>query len=290
MSSPLSGDRPLTGAERRRYLREGLRTLSGRGRAVHTRGFALSTHGREAREKIREGASPWRTYSSGVLEQLLPAAEGPAGAACDIGCGPGAHTRFFGEPSSYVGIDIVQQLAWRRTEHAQFVVCAGEALALRASSVRLTFSSSTLEHVSDPSAVFRECARVTKAGGSGIHIVPGEWSLFLYMFHGSRRFTPQSLDTLARDAGLEIAALWSLGGLASFILHLVWITWLETGAVYGWLAFAHLRSGARVPHLGSRMRTGLGLRIYRPLLRAALAVDRFVPVLPAGYVVVLRRP
>lgn len=291
----LSGDVELDDRLRRRYLRAGLGQLRElRSDGPRARPFRPDRRSREAAVKVGEGASPWRLYSAAALEALLPRLAPAAGVVCDIGCGPGAHTRYFDGHAGirYVGVDIARDPAWAQrgpVSRTNFVQSSATAAALRDGCAGLTFSSSTLEHVDDLTAAVGEIARLTPPGGYGVHLVPGVWSIFLNAFHGYRRFSPSSLAALARLADAELVAVWSLGGIASFVLHLVWITWLETGAIYAFLGLAGLSTRLRLPRVGRRMRRGAPLRLYRALLRGAVALDRWLPLAPAGYALVMRR-
>ena len=100
----------------------------------------------------------------------------------------------------------------------------GAALPFPDASFDLVYSSNTLEHVADPAALHRECARVLKPGGTCIHIVPSAtwrfWSsLSHYLALAGRiprflnkgpRPTPQGRPGPARSGGLLALALSAL--------------------------------------------------------------------------------
>lgn len=90
----------------------------------------------------------------------------------------------------------------------------------------------------------------------------------------------------ASSEGIVIVEMHALGGLASFLLQLVWITWLETGAIYGLLTLGAIAHGRG---LGPRLRRGGPLSIYARLLRRAVSLDRYIPVAPLAYTVIVRR-
>ena len=289
----ICGDVPLSWKERRRYLRYGLQQIAESLKdGVRAQSYRCSLDQEVVRAKVLQGASPLRVYTCALADELgseLMRLPGPIG---DIGCGSGEHSRFFTGVNGdrfYIGIDAVFRPQWsqQRTESSlprRFVQTSVTNLGFASNSLACTFSSSTLEHVSDTPKAIQELARAMRPGAYGLHIVPGVWSLFLYMFHGYRRFSCRVLTEAFTQEGLEVVRTWSLGGLASFLLHGVWITWLEQGAVYGWL-LTPPEQQRRWWHLyvGTRMRRGPLLRAYSQLLRLALRLDRWVPHCPMGY-------
>lgn len=158
-----------------------------------------------------------------------------------------------------------------------FVQMTAEDLGFASDSLAFTFSSSALEHVPDIQRVTRELARAMRPGAYGLHIVPGVWSLILYLFHGYRRFSAGGLADLFQRAGLHVERVWSLGGIPSFLLHAFWITGVETILVH------------RVLHLNINLRKGRALRCYSWLLALALRLDRILPFAPIGYAVLVRK-
>jgi SAM-dependent methyltransferase len=276
----LCGDLPLSRRERWRYLSHGLRQLASSLRSgVSAEPFTCDARQPEVRSKIAEGASPLRVYTcalAGHVASSLPGAEGPI---CDVGCGPGEHSRFFAGLDGqhfYVGIDRTHNPQWVSGGEPgplakRFVQTSVTQLGVASGSLAFVFSSSMLEHVDDVHRAVRELAAAMRPGSHGLHIVPSVWALFLYLFHGYRRFSTRDLARLFLGADLDLVRLWSLGGVASFLLHAVWITGLER-----WV--------------GSQMRRGGLLRIYASLLRAALVCDRWMPWLPVGYAVIVRKP
>jgi len=284
----ICGDVPLSRPDRWLYLVNGLRQIA---QSLKRRFPAELVHVdfscAEIQSKIREGASPLRVYTSAIVGQVVPEYIGVEGPVCDIGCGGGGHLRFFenyGGRHFYLGLDITFNPGWhsariRRCKiPCRFAQMSAVDLGLGSNSIAFTFSSSALEHIPNVQQAVCEIARTMRPGGYGLHIVPGVWSLFLYVYHGYRRFHPQELGDLFQGAGLEIQQIWSIGGLPSFILHSMWITWLETRLVQKLLRH------------GERMRQGKALRIYSYLLYSSLRFDWLLPFLPIGYAVLVRKP
>lgn len=182
---------------------------------------------REVQSKIREGAAPLRVYTCLLAERVV-STYGGAGPVCDLGCGTGAHHRFFRAADLqrlYVGADVRPDPHWLGSDVSadglacRFTQMSMEHLGLASHRFAFTFSSSTLEHVTDPQQTIQELARTIRPGAYGVHVVPGVWSLFLYLFHGSRRFSRRALVALFEEAGLEVVRIWSLGGVGSFLLR-----------------------------------------------------------------------
>ena len=283
----ICGDVALSLADQWRYVSYGLRQIvRSIGQRCPVAAVRTDFDNDDVRSKINEGASPLRVYTSSLAAQVIQEHLGGTGPICDIGCGSGGHSRLFeGRAGShlYVGVDVISHSSWLSTVvpvstlPRYFVRMAAEDLGLATDSLAFTFSSSSLEHVPNVQRAVGELARATSPGAFGLHIVPGIWALFLYLFHGYRRFSPRSLADIFEQAGLKVERVWSLGGLPSFLLHLLWITALETFVV------------RRVLRLGLQLRRGHGLRLYARLLYTALRLDPFLPFAPAGYAVLVRK-
>jgi len=269
------------------------------GRRYPVQPVHLDFDSEEVRSKIREGASPLRLYTCALAEQIAAKYVCMEGPICDIGCSSGSHFRFFencGAGHIYLGLDVSSNPSWR-SQHAsgsnipcRFTQMSAVDLGLASNSLAFVFSCNALEHVPNIQRVIREMARAMRPGACRLHIVPGVWSLFLYMFHGYRRFSPQGLADLFQQVGLEVAQIWSLGGLPSFALHFVWITWLETGKVYDWIAVSRVPGLMRkILRVGRKMRQGKGLGLYSRLLTISLRLDQVLPFAPAGYAVLIRK-
>jgi len=283
----ICGDVTLSPADQWRYVFYGLRQIVGSiGQRCSLEAARTDFGNDDVQSRIDEGASPLRVYTSSLAAQVIQEHLSESGPICDIGCGSGRHSRLFEEQKGshlYVGIDMAFHPSWvsaaTRTSLLPrcFIQTTAEDIGLATGSVAFTFSSSSLEHIPDVQRAVGELARVMRQGAYGLHIVPGVWALFLYLFHGYRRFSPQNLADLFQQAGLKVEQLWSLGGLPSFLLHAVWITVLETLMV------------RRILRLNPSFRTGRALRVYAKLLRVALRLDPFIPFASAGYAVLVRK-
>ncbi|MHB8618298.1 MAG: class I SAM-dependent methyltransferase [Chloroflexota bacterium] len=305
----LNGDRPLSARERRHYLTAGLRELAAHLRSrAEARPFELDPAHPATSQIVGLGASAFRVYTSGISRAMARRYVHAGTTVLDLGCGSGAHARFFeglARNVTYIGVDVARRDQWAnqrsQTESTtesttdlavSFVQASAVDLGIRSGSIGYSFSSSALEHIGDIDHAGAEIARVMAPGSYGVHVVPGVWALPLYMFHGYRRFSPAGLRAFFQGAGLEVREMWSLGGAASFVLHFLWIACLETTLTYEWAAFPGVPAIMRriLPPLGRQARRGLLLGVYRRLLHAALLVDKRLPLLPAGYAVVIHKP
>ena len=295
----LCGDGQLTGRQRRRYLLYGLKQIiRSAGCRVRAEPLALEVN-TALKASLRNAPSPLRVYTRAILEHAS-AHVGPKGTVCDIGCGSGGQSRFFADRAtthSYLGIDVEGHSSWRLLSGnrdgltKRFLQASVVNLGIREESVCFSYSSSALEHVDDVESAARELSRTLQKGSFSLHIVPGPWSLFLFLFHGYRRFSAESLTNLFEGAGLEIVRLWALGGLGSFAMHAVWITCLQTGLVWDWFAAGARRGVAGFsPRIGERMRGARMLPIYCWFLWLALKVDRRLRFPATGYAVLVKRP
>lgn len=214
--------------------------------------------------------SPSRSLTEAFLCRQLPAML-PVGEirVLDIGCGAGGLVRLLAElgyRGSYVGIDI--QDGFDRSEQPGF---EKSFLAIDAHQYRpddkfdLVISVSALEHIPDDARLIQRLGEFLRPGGLQLHFVPSEWALPVYLWHGYRQYT---VTSLAERFGTRQAAVFSLGGAASFFLHLLFIT------VWEILLRVSLR----------KRLSGL----YTRLLDACLAIDRYLPISGTFYAVVWR--
>ncbi|HTX60351.1 MAG TPA: class I SAM-dependent methyltransferase [Verrucomicrobiae bacterium] len=140
---------------------------------------------------------------SAALDRIAP------GKLLDVGCG----SRPFQRASfQWVGLDV------EGNPHADVV---GTALALpfEDASFDAVLSTQVIEHVEDPAAMLRECARVLRDGGTMVLSGPQYFELHEEP-RDFYRFTEYGLRLLCSQAGFEVAQVWregcglSLAGIA----------------------------------------------------------------------------
>lgn len=214
--------------------------------------------------------SPGRIYVDSYLREALPKLVLPGKIrVLDIGCGTGyvqetlAELGYTGE---YVGLDVVHEEGFKQhTEalNASFVEGRIEDYVPEA-PFDLVLSNTTLEHVEDDRKAALVAGRVLVEDGVGVHIVPSYWSLFLYLWHGYRQYTPKMLKKAF--AG-QSATLVGLGGFGSFCLHLFLIT---------------------IPERVFGVRSLRNSTLYPKLVSVAFALDRYIPACRALTAVIVR--
>jgi len=283
----ICGDVPLSRSDQWRYFMLGLCQIGqAMGKCVSVKQVRLDFKNDDTRFKIKEGASPLRVYTDSLMRQVVRTCLLGEGPICDIGCGNGGHSRLFkdlGETHCYLGLDIRENVGQSFSGRPGMVRCwfvrmsAGE-LGLASESAAFVFSSCVLEHIDHVDHAVGEIARAMRQESYGLHVVPSVWSLFLYLFHGYRRFAPNGLLELFQQANLLVEEIWALGGLPSSLFHCMWITLFET-IVFG-----------KILRFTGGMRTGKLLRLYSWLLSLSLRADALIPFAPAGYAVVIRKP
>lgn len=188
----------------------------------------------------------------------------------DIGCGSGFFQGILsaaGYKGSYVGVDIckhprfdVNRSDLFEVDHVESKIEDFETNA----KFDLILSTTALEHIENDALAIAKCNEMLKPGGVQIHIVPTFWSLFLYLVHGFRQYSPKRVKTLFSGTNYTV---YRLGGLFSFWLHVSFIT---------------------IPVFGFKTDRLRDLRIYPKLVEECNMLDRLAPVCSCLYVVVAR--
>ncbi len=205
-------------------------------------------------------ASPGRvlteSFLSSELPRLLPSREIHL---LEIGCGSGSLTHLlarFGYHGSYVGVDVADRFdRGEQTGFQREFVCANAHCFESPRKFDLVVSISALEHIPDDRSLIRQLSGFVAPGGLQVHFLPSAWGLPVYLWHGYRQYGMVALGERF-DAG--VATVYSLGGLASFLLHFCFITLGEM--------LSPLRMRKRLPTL------------YGRLLDSCLRLDRWLPV------------
>ncbi|HTD27421.1 MAG TPA: class I SAM-dependent methyltransferase [Candidatus Elarobacter sp.] len=135
------------------------------------------------------------------------------GLLCDVGAGAEAAVASAAWPGRRVALDVVPGAGLD-------LIADGHALPLGDTTVAAVLLMEVLEHVSDPSRLLRECARVLAPGGHlcltapQYHIThnhPGDYF----------RYTRQGLEALCAQAGLRVVAAWATGGPLLVVFHAI---------------------------------------------------------------------
>lgn len=261
----ISGDGRMTIGERLTYLfRNAARNIR-----LKPHSIQLEAYHPDTITDAMAVASPSRALTLSFLHQELPNIV-PVGTVriLDVGCGSGFMSDTFasgGYRGTYTGIDIGNRFRDNVTHPDAFERTFINADAHTFTSDEpfdLIFSFSALEHIPDDHLLIDHLGSVLKDGGLHMHIIPGAWSLPLYLWHGFRQYT---LGDIEDRFGSENLKVYALGGVFSFLLHLIFITGPEM------LLRIPTRKVFR--------------RLYMAFLRTCLRLDRVVPLAPAAYVI-----
>lgn len=211
-------------------------------------------------------ASPSRKMIDAFLETELPKLLPQKSLSVfDIGCGTGyiyQRLTAMGYDLNYTGLDVYKRTKFDgNVPHGRFVLSKIEDFQA-STTYDLVISNTCLEHVEDDSSAVRKAFTL---GNTQVHILPTFWSLFIYLWHGYRQYSPTSLQTLFGEQG----QIYRLGGAFSFLLHFFFVTIPER---------------IRMPFLLRRN------RVYSWLCRVANTLDALLPFLSVMYVVVIRLP
>lgn len=261
----ISGDILLTWAQKLRYLAVNfVRNVCGvrfPGKTV----FWHSTIDSEGSE------SPAREYLDAFMREMIPSIL-PTGtiSVCDIGCGT-AYTRSIlsdaGYAGEYVGIDIVREpkLDEKLIPSFSMTFIQNDICTYRSPHrFDLVLSNTSLEHIPDDFAAVQKAHELCAENGVEVHVVPSHWALPLYLWHGYRQYTPARLKRMFSGTSHTI---YRLGGLASWLLHLFFIT---------------IPDRLVRPYAFRRY-----TKVYASLKRFANHADRFFPVCPTLYAIVV---
>ncbi len=216
-------------------------------------------------------ASPTRALAETFIRSEVPRLFGSHPIeVLDIGCGSGRMADLLaggGLTGTYAGVDMHDKFEVGKWGNPAFT---SRFLLTNAHDIEfdrkydLVVSNSALEHIPDDARLIGKLNGVLSRDGVQVHLVPATWALFVYLWHGLRQYGSASL---AARFGRS-ARVYRLGGSASLLLHLFFIT---------------------VPEIF--LRRSLRLRwpvFYEALLRSCLRIDRGFPLTPCFYAVVCR--
>lgn len=145
---------------------------------------------------------------------LEPHVRSLRGAVLDVGCGMQPYRRWMGDHVAYTGLDREGPLA--RPD----VVGTVDALPFEGSSFDGLLSTQVFEHVGDPVAALRECARVLRERGRIVLTVPGVWPAHEAP-HDYWRFTKYGVERALADAGFVDVVIEAAGGFWASVGQMV---------------------------------------------------------------------
>jgi SAM-dependent methyltransferase len=117
-----------------------------------------------------------RKFSRGQYQELIQQHVYPGARLLDAGCGRDLEfSREFSDKVQVIGVDLEQKLD-TRNERSPYALRGNlEILPFPNEYFDLIISRSVIEHLENPSRVFREFGRVLKPGGKVIFSTPNKW-------------------------------------------------------------------------------------------------------------------
>ena len=218
--------------------------------------------------------SPSRCLTEAFIRHQLPSLLDPGEiSVLDVGCGSGRTSALLagaGYRGRYTGVDMDNRFAADKWAGGAFETrfiqddvhdMAGDG------PFDLILSISALEHIHDDARLIARFERLLSPSGVQVHFLPAPAGLLVYLWHGYRQYGARAI---AERFGAQGTEVYRLGGLASFLLHLIVITGPEI--------FLSLSPRRRWP------------RWYRFKLALCLRLDSWMPFLPVCHVVCRRNP
>jgi SAM-dependent methyltransferase len=203
-----------------------------------------------------------------MLPELLPTKENVS--IFDIGCGSGyvrGLLERLGYSGSYTGLDVVREKRFADHESASFASTFIQQPIEDYAPERtydLVISNTSFEHVRDDREAAKKARELAGTHGTEVHIVPSWWSFFVYLLHGYRHYTPGRIKELFLGSDYIV---YPLGGCVSLGVQFLLST---------------------IPERSTGRMVFRNMRWYPWAVRTAIALDRFLPLCPMGYAIVVR--
>jgi len=221
-------------------------------------------------KRLRDGkSSPSRKYLDQFLKsELLNIIHIKNISLLDIGCGSGYVRKILsdaGFTGEYTGVDLYKHDNFETFNSDSFestlLECKIENLNV-SKKFNFILSITALEHIENDVLTIMKCSYLLEDEGIQMHIVPSSWSKFLYLRHGYRQYDPKRIRQLFRD---RITKVYKLGGLFSFLLHIIFIT---------------------IPVFIFKTDRMRDLCFYPRLITICNNLDNYLPLCPALYVII----
>ena len=257
----ISGDKPLSRKQPLQYRGIFLKRFPGL--------FARVPKGTFKHVAIPDGQSSFfRKFVDSFLTSMIREIPQKNVRVFDIGCG-GGYVRGIlareGYSGTYTGLDIVFEDRFKNFETSAFVSTFIQSPIESFSPpdrFDVVISNTSLEHVESDTMAVKKAHELRAHGGIEIHIVPSWWSFFIYLWHGYRHYTPGSLKRLFSGTNYTV---YKLGGLFSFIAQILLFTIPER----------YCKTSFRTKNW------------YPGLVRKIAVLDRYIPLCPVGYGIVV---
>lgn len=253
---------------------------------------------------LNSSISPLRAYTNSFLYDSIKGFCPKNARVLDVGCGKGEQSFLFeklGISGHYYGLDISEDANWQKLINLKntslkrkFILSNSSCFNAPNLSADFILSSSALEHIKDDDKTLSNLTQFASKDAFSIHIVPSHWSLFLYVFHGRRRYSPTDLHSLLDKSGWRVEEVYGLGGSATFLLHMIWISIFETGQ-FSEILFSFLPNNSFFQNIYNlcrkvRIKTArtnfILKKVYVFLLKWTLVLDRFLPQIPHAFAVI----
>ncbi len=230
-----------------------------------------------------EGSSPIRLYMDIAVKTLFEQFCTDKNAnILEVGCGRGAYSQeLIKIPVSgkYTGIDLNHNPEWnlfrgkKKNLHIEFAPISIKEINELGNTFNFSFSLATLHYLENDVDDLKSILASMDKNSFSIHCIPSLWSHFLYIRQGVRRYSAKSATNTFTKAGFEVVDVKKLCGVFSFLLHITWITLLESN-----LKLNFMRKNPQL------------LRIYSWMLTICLKLDKWSPWMEAGYIVIAKTP
>lgn len=152
----------------------------------------------------------------------------------DIGAGSGSYHEIFcdimgKELGKYTGLDLVKHPEW--PSHLTHLCLSAEDAYKNIDNVNVVVSQSALEHIEHDVATVLSITQRCKEENRKliqIHLVPGPWVLFLYLWHGWRQYGLKEIAhfrqlILDEDETVRISLI-PIGSLTAALTHFMFVT------------------------------------------------------------------
>lgn len=166
----------------------------------------------ETYQQFRRPDSSFHRDKYATITRLIP--DRKSLVAVEVGSGTGIYTKFMvGDFGKVIATDIDQGMTAQARElfpQAEVIIADGQRMPFQDNSVDVVMGVSTLHHIPDRFAVFREAARILKPGGFVVFCEPNQlnpMTALCQLWYREPALTTGMLRRYAKHAGLKITKL-----------------------------------------------------------------------------------